>query len=30
MRDRPGYRDYMSRTSGFVPLPHRLYRLLTR
>jgi steroid 5-alpha reductase family enzyme len=30
MQDRPGYRDYMSRTSGFVPLPHRLYRLLTR
>jgi steroid 5-alpha reductase family enzyme len=30
MRDRPGYRDYMSCTSGFVPLPHRLYRLLTR
>jgi steroid 5-alpha reductase family enzyme len=29
MRNRPGYRAYMRRTSGFVPLPHWLYRRLT-
>ncbi|MBV9820678.1 MAG: DUF1295 domain-containing protein, partial [Actinobacteria bacterium] len=26
MADRPGYRDYMARTSGFVPLPPRRSR----
>ncbi|MGI9158095.1 MAG: DUF1295 domain-containing protein [Marmoricola sp.] len=29
MKDRPGYRDYMRRTSGFVPLPHSVQRRLT-
>lgn len=28
MRSRPGYPEYMRRTSGFVPLPRRLARLV--
>jgi steroid 5-alpha reductase family enzyme len=28
MAERPAYREYMHRTSGFVPLPPRLYRAL--
>lgn len=30
MAERPGYREYMRRTSGFVPLPPRLYRAWAR
>ncbi|HEU5269895.1 MAG TPA: DUF1295 domain-containing protein [Jatrophihabitans sp.] len=30
MAERPAYRGYMRRTSGFVPLPPRLHRALTR
>jgi steroid 5-alpha reductase family enzyme len=30
MRNRPGYREYMRQTSGFVPLPRWLYRRLAR
>lgn len=30
MAERPAYREYMRRTSGFVPLPPRLHRALTR
>jgi steroid 5-alpha reductase family enzyme len=30
MAERPAYREYMRRTSGFVPLPPRWYRALAR
>jgi len=30
MAERPAYREYLRRTSGFVPLPPRLYRVFAR
>ena len=30
MAKRPAYREYMRRTSGFIPLPPRVYRALAR